>query len=735
MSTDDDAKTLADRSHFGDVTLTNVGAGTVVFGRYRLEREIGRGGMGVVWLARDERVDVEVALKFLPDVVARDGECVNELKRELRRGLNLTHPGIIRVYSFEQDERGAAISMEYVDGTTLGALKTKQAGGCFDWDELLPWVEQLCGALEYAHEEARIVHRDLKPRNLMLTMKGRLKVADFGVATSLSETMTRASVRKDGSGTPPYMSPQQAFGENPTPSDDIYSLGATLYELLTGRAPFYQGNILAQVQQRVPPTMAERREVLKVIGKKPIPENWERTIAACLAKEAEDRPQRASEVLESLRGLRQPPRPDDSPHRPINPAVTLSTAGHAPYGSRHREDADAEEADTVVPPSRTPPPVPPSMWAERRQNSGNPGLAFAALLSAFLIGFAIWWSQRGGDEERGGGSDVASKDWSIDSEPLALPTPVQATAANGNDGKPPVQDVAKEPVPTEAQLQADAEAAAAGRIPQPEAPWTNTLYMKFAPVAGVGPLVGVHEVRVSDYREFARATKRRLLPTEFDQGDNHPVVNVSWIDTQDFCEWLTKTERADGRLGSRQRYRLLTDAEWSTVVGLTEEQGTTPEEKASASSEVYPWGADWPPPAGAGNLAGEGETLETEKEIAGYKDEFSHTAQVEHFQPTPTGIYDLAGNVAEWVEDWFNARHEERTVRGSAYLRLADGDMRSSFRWGFLPTAASELVGFRLALDTGPAIAPTAPVPATPMPAAAPTPIPIPPAPAVRPPQ
>src|SRR5436190_13004792 len=130
MPDEEDAKTITD-SQF-EVSLGQVGPGAVVFGRYKLESELGRGGMGVVWLSHDERVDIPVALKFLPDVVARDTESVDELKRELRRGLNLTHPGIVRVYSFEQDEQGAAIAMEYVDGPALGALKLKQPGGCFD---------------------------------------------------------------------------------------------------------------------------------------------------------------------------------------------------------------------------------------------------------------------------------------------------------------------------------------------------------------------------------------------------------------------------------------------------------------------------------------------------------------------------------------------------------------------------------------------------------------------------
>ena len=708
MPTDEDAKTLDDRlAGLGEITLANVAPGTKVFGRYLLEKEVGRGGMGVVWLAHDERVDMHVALKFLPDVVARDAECVDELKRELRRGLNLTHPGIVRVFSFEQDEQGAAISMEYVDGITLGALKLKQPSGCFDWDDLLPWVEQLCTALDYAHEEAKIVHRDLKPRNLMLTTKGRLKVADFGVATSISETMSRGTIRKDGSGTPPYMGPQQAFGEDPSPSDDIYSLGATLYELLTGRPPFYQGNILAQVQQRLPPSMKERREVLKVVGKKPIPEHWEKTVAACLAKHVEDRPQRASEVLEELRGVRQPPATVPILPRPINPAVTLSTAGEEPLGRKRAWD----DVDTVEAKRPVPPPLP---WGAIRpsKRSAGPGLAIAAVLTVLLIGAAVWWwPQDTPDQSSADSSEL--KPNGTPAIPIAQPVPTPQAEAKP---PPPVKEQTEEALA--AQAAADADAAAAGKIPIPGAPWTNSLNMKFVPVAGVAALVGEHEVRLIDYHTFAAETKRPIIPTEFDQGDNHPVVNVSWTDAKAFCDWLTKREQAEGKLGLRQRYRLLTDSEWSISVGLDGEQGATPEDKDSKIEGIYPWGTDWPPPPGTGNFPGEGETILGEgNELKGYQDGFSHTAQVGRFQPNAFGMYDLAGNVAEWVEDWFNAEQQERTIRGGAFIHVFRNELLSSFRWHMKPAEAADYVGFRIAIDLGSA-APAAPRAPTAAPAA-----------------
>jgi hypothetical protein len=255
--------------------------------------------MGVVWLARDEKLDREVALKFLPEVVKSDRSAMDDLKRETRRALDLTHTHIVRIYDFVEDATTAAIAMEYVPGDTLSNRRLDQPAKVFEAGDVRRWVKQLCEALVYAHEKARIVHRDLKPANLMLDAHGDLKIADFGISRSISDSVSRVSNQAGSSGTLLYMSPQQMMGEEPAVTDDVYSLGATLYELLTGKPPFYTGNVMLQVQTKMPSSIAERRQTLEVSGA-PIPAEWDATIAACLAKESAQRPQNVREVAHRL---------------------------------------------------------------------------------------------------------------------------------------------------------------------------------------------------------------------------------------------------------------------------------------------------------------------------------------------------------------------------------------------------------------------------------------------------
>jgi serine/threonine protein kinase/Tfp pilus assembly protein PilF len=280
-------------------TALDATGGQKVFGRYKLVKVLGRGGMGIVWLARDEELERDVALKFLPDLMFQDRTLLDQLKRETKRCLELTHPHIVRIYDFIHDERSGCISMEYVDGETLSNLRAGKEQRVFEPDEIAAWTSQLCDALDYAHNHARVIHRDLKPSNLMVNQRGDLKITDFGIARSLSDSISRLTVEQDRSGTLVYMSPQQLSGARGTHFDDIYSLGASIYELLTSKPPFYSGNIDRQICERVAPAMTERRKELDI---EPafVPQVWEDAVAACLAKDPLRRPQSAVEVAQRL---------------------------------------------------------------------------------------------------------------------------------------------------------------------------------------------------------------------------------------------------------------------------------------------------------------------------------------------------------------------------------------------------------------------------------------------------
>lgn len=282
-------------------TIRGLNSDMILFGRFKTKRILGRGGMGVVWLAEDLSNGREVALKFMPEIVSMDASAVHDLRKETRNGLLLSHPNVVQMIDIVEEDTSAAIAMEYVDGPTLGKLRIQQPEHVFDAATLKPYVDQLLSALEYAHREVKLFHRDLKPANLMLTSLDQLKVADFGIASCVRDSVSRISVRASGAGTMVYASPQQLDGEVAKAADDIYSLGATLYELLTGKPPFYSGDIMQQVKSRVPPGVNVRRNEFGIEGA-PIPAAWEEVIAACLEKEVSDRPADIAAVRDGLNG-------------------------------------------------------------------------------------------------------------------------------------------------------------------------------------------------------------------------------------------------------------------------------------------------------------------------------------------------------------------------------------------------------------------------------------------------
>ncbi len=277
--------------------------GVVGGGRYLLLRQLGRGGMGVVWLARDQQLEEEVALKLLPAELAADAMALGELKRETQKSRRLSHPHIVRTHDLVHLPGEAPfISMEFVEGTMLETMRLERADQILRWHEVEGWMLQLCDALDYAHRQ-KIVHRDLKPANMMISKAGELKLADFGIAATMVDTLSRSSMRHVISGTACFMSPQQLQGAVPRATDDFYALGATLYELFTARPPFYTGDLTYQIIHVQPVTMAERLQEHGMENH--VPPHIAQLVMACLSKEAAARPQAATAIAQWIRSQGQ----------------------------------------------------------------------------------------------------------------------------------------------------------------------------------------------------------------------------------------------------------------------------------------------------------------------------------------------------------------------------------------------------------------------------------------------
>jgi len=267
--------------------------------RFLLKRLIGRGENSEVWLARDVRGVRDVALKFLPPAFLSDTNLIERFQEQCRRNFLLEHPQIVSTYELVSDHDSAAISMEFVDGWSLATLKVDKLCRCYSVDEIDPWIRQLGEALEYAHTKFGLVHGDLKPANLLLSAREGIKVSDFGFAALLRSESSRRGLARGGPGSIGFLSPQQVMGGTPATPDDIYSLGATIFDLLTGTPPFYQGEVIAQICGLKPPGMMQRLKELD-IQSDAIPAAWEDTVARCLAKNPDARPQSIGEVLQLL---------------------------------------------------------------------------------------------------------------------------------------------------------------------------------------------------------------------------------------------------------------------------------------------------------------------------------------------------------------------------------------------------------------------------------------------------
>jgi serine/threonine protein kinase len=281
--------------------------------RYRVEKEVGRGGMGVVLRAFDTHLNRVVALKLLPSNTGHDSELCRRLAGEARAAATLSHPGIATVYDFVEQGERSFIVYEYVEGRTW---REELARARFTTDEILDASIQLADALVAAHSHG-IVHRDLKPENIMSVpddySRGRVKILDFGLAKHLqapplvggenaSETVSLVTSPGLLVGTVNYMAPEQLEGQAVDARTDIYALGLVLYEMSTGANPFLgrtPSSTIANILKQQAPSL--RQQVPAA------PAELDRILLKCLRKRPEERYQSARDLLVDLRNLRGVP--------------------------------------------------------------------------------------------------------------------------------------------------------------------------------------------------------------------------------------------------------------------------------------------------------------------------------------------------------------------------------------------------------------------------------------------
>ncbi|MEE8523348.1 MAG: protein kinase, partial [Thermoanaerobaculia bacterium] len=286
----------------GDAEVTRIGA-------YRIEATLGQGGMGEVYLARDERLDRHVALKRIRADLPVDEHRRARFRREARAVARLSHPAIVQIFDLLETEDGDCIVMERVEGTSLEELIAR---GEIDADLAVRLGAEIADGLAEAHAKG-LVHRDLKPENVIVTPSGHAKILDFGLARTLwfdhgpgedSLEEISAALTQAGTlvGTVHAMSPEQAGGRSADHRSDLFSLGGLLYEMLTGKAPFRGDNLLdtlRRVTSEEPESLAELRPDL--------PADWVELVERLLAKAPEDRPQNARVVADALERLRSAP--------------------------------------------------------------------------------------------------------------------------------------------------------------------------------------------------------------------------------------------------------------------------------------------------------------------------------------------------------------------------------------------------------------------------------------------
>lgn len=647
--------------------------------QYEITGILGRGGMGAVYKARQANLDRFVAIKLLPETFSQGNDELNFVARfqqEARAMAKLDHPAIVSVFDFGKTSEGQLyFVMEFIDGMDIHQYLL-ECGGVIPQEQALSITAHVLDALDYAHKNG-IVHRDIKPANILLNHEGRVKIADFGLAKTFSESGSDAepalTMSNVAVGTPDFVAPEALDGDFiPDHRADLYAVGVMLYQMLTGKLPRGQFKLPSELNDQLDGRIDD-------------------IVNLTLQSNPDDRYASASELRTAL---------DPVISSPMSRVQMIAEQEKQASEVAEKKRSQALLQSTQArPTSKRPQP--------RRSESANSksGTYIGIFAGVIVIGGAVAALKiMGGDppaaETSKATNPVPAKNEAIEPEENPTPPPAKESLAEvtpKTEPKPP-------PIPDDRINPFEATK---------EEPFVNTLGMRFVPVPITGGpsdgklvLFSIWETRVQDFRSFSKANSEiRWNENAFPQGDQHPAVRVNWSSAVSFCEWLTKEGQESGELSPNESYRLPTDHEWSCAVGIghLEDPGASPASKNKLIKGMFPWGSEWPPPSETANLFGEEMNANPwgptpMKLIANYSDSFDRTSPVGSFKPNQLGLYDLGGNVEEFCSNRVGEQ-DTRTTRGGAWVNASDSFFLSSARRAPNSRVQSNSVGFRCVLE------------------------------------
>jgi serine/threonine protein kinase len=531
-------------------------------GEFEILTQLGQGGMGAVYKARQTVLRRLVAIKTLQPSLSSDAEFVSRFLNEAVAAAGLNHPNLVQVYAAGESDGIHWFAMEFVDGESVQA-RLKRLGK-LDPAEALAICIHVQTALEYGWRKAQLIHRDIKPDNIFLSNDGEVKLGDLGLAKSSDQqqglTMTGASM-----GTPLYISPEQTEGKRDIDlRTDIYSLGATLYHLIAGTPPYTGESSISVMMKHVGAPVPDIRDL-----DPSLPPALSAVLVKMMQKAPADRYGSYEELGAALR----------------NAYAALSDPGAGESPLRDAGDGATSDSNT----------------GRKRPAWLLPAVAVPLVALGAL---ALFKFKASDPQEK---ATTASN----------VPAPADRSTVSKSE---PVggakKTIDKEAVPAN-KVEAEHNVNSVEEL-------VRDLEAKLLPVPGTEILMSKTELTVGEWKVYLKEAKLPVwtAPREFQQTNQHPVVEVSALQAVAFCRWLSEQ--------TGMTWRLPTNQEWDL-----------------ASPSMYPWGNYFPPRSTDGNYAV--STVGTYDSNKMGADGVFGTAPVASFKPNELGFYDLGGNVAEWV--------------------------------------------------------------------------------------